>query len=102
MKTRTIYLNPDGTAEHLGTEDFGLNGERHVRRYSEIVPSLPLPRLAFRFLRGCFGDKGVVAAWTREWKGPWTARILETGETYTHLDRHACLEWEAEQFNNLQ
>jgi hypothetical protein len=100
MKSRTIYLNPDGTAEHLGTEDFGLDGQRTVTRFSEIVPALPLPRLAFRFLRGCFGDTGHVAAWTREWRGLWTARILKTGATFTHPDRQACLMWEAEQFNN--
>jgi hypothetical protein len=94
----TITILPDGTVEFLGECPLDLPLSNPIRRrVSVILPAHNWKRIAFKNLRTVFGEQGRVAAWTRTWTGPWTARILATGETYTAETRAQCIAWEIEQ-----
>lgn len=65
-----------GKVESLGELPFSVRLVKK-ERFSEIVPvSIPL-RMAFRILRLCFGEKGIVSDWTRSWKCEWLMVILQ-------------------------
>lgn len=70
------------------------------RRASEILPVNRFKRAAFVGLRAMFGERGRVAEWTRQWQGPWTARLLDTGETFTAQSRRIVLRWEHHRLEN--
>lgn len=51
-----------------------------LARGGYVWPHPCLKRLAFRFLRRCFGNRGKVAAWTRTWRGPWIVIRADNGQ----------------------
>lgn len=46
-----------------------------VRRASHVFPWNPLLRVFFKVLRVLFGDKGVIARFTREWPCKWQVNL---------------------------
>jgi hypothetical protein len=98
---KTITILPSGEIEFLGDIcpiDLPL-GKTVRRRVSTIQPLCLWKRLAFLFLRRVCGEQGRVAAFTRKWSGPWTARILATGQTHTFNTRARAIAWEIEVLN---
>lgn len=103
MKKTILIINREkGTIEFLTPPPAPLRIEQlHKERYSEIVPTNPVKRWVFRFLRWVFGEEGRVSEWTRRWRCLWTAEILigeHKGERFTHLMRAKCVEWEHNKF----
>jgi hypothetical protein len=49
------------------------------RRASNVVPKNRLLRALFRHLRDCYGETGVVAAFTRRWPCLWIADLTPSG-----------------------
>lgn len=92
----TLHVKKGGDIWTLGDLPDGMLPEytRSKRRVSHILPVHPVKRLAFRFLRMTFGERGRVAAWTRSWKGPWQASIIGSHRYFSHMSRRVCLEWE--------
>ena len=63
----------------LGMEGLLEQGPHTIRRASDVEPASPVKRLAFRFLRRLFGERGAVAGWTRRWNGPWAVSMARSG-----------------------
>lgn len=96
MRT-TLLIAPGGQIMTLGDahlQELGLTGEVTRKRASSVVPVNRFKRAGFLGLRCLFGERGRVAEWTRTWTGPWTGRILATGETFTAQSRRVVLKWE--------
>ena len=95
---KTITILPSGEIEFLGDQcpvDLPLaNAVR--RRVSTIHPTQCWKRVAFLTLRLLCGDRGLAAAFTRKWKGPWRATILATGQSAVFENRQAAIDWEYE------
>ncbi len=97
--SKSITINPDGSVEFLGDTcpvDLPLIHPMR-RRVSRIEPQPFWRRVAFKSLRLVAGETGRVAAFIRTWSGPWTARILATGQTQTFNARAEAIAWEIEQ-----
>ena len=101
MRPEVLWVSGSGTIISIGDLPLELEGEQHRNRASEILPVNPIKRVAFKLLRFCFGERGRIAEWTRQWHGPWEGRVLATGETYTHLSRRAVLAWEHERLEEF-
>lgn len=69
-------------------------GSLITRRYSVIVPEHRGKRIAFRILRRVFGDRGIVASFTRRWRGPWRCIIIDAGVWRVFNRRADALTWE--------
>jgi len=103
----TVKINKrTGQISWLTAPPFKVTTEHTVRqRFSEIVPSNPMPRLWFRILRFVFGESGRVAEWTRSWLVSWRGEILQgphKGETRESGVREFIIEWEYEKFSTTQ
>ena len=77
-----VYIGADGTAEcvydpHLLPLVAKLGGQ--VERISHIEPTGWSQRWLFHRIRGCFGDDGRMAAWTRRWRCLWRVNFAPTG-----------------------
>ncbi len=77
-----VYISADGVAEcvydpHLAPL-VAMLGAR-IERISHIEPTGWLRRWLFHRVRGCFGDKGRAAAWTRHWRCRWRVNFAPTG-----------------------
>jgi hypothetical protein len=94
----TIIIEADGTIKGLGNP-LGLPGKTTKKRFSEILPTNPALRAAFRTLRKVFGEDGKVAEFTRRWPCQWRATVLETGESMVSNDREFLLSWERERWH---
>lgn len=92
---------PGGEVEVIG-EPVMVLGVGQQRRASHILPVNLVKRAAFVLLRLVFGERGKVAAWTRNWVGPWVCVILATGQTKTYQSRRALLDWEREVLEAMQ
>lgn len=90
--SQTLFVSSDEVIS-IGDMPVELGATRSYRA-SQILPVNPVKRLAFVALRAVFGERGRVAAWTRNWRGPWQSKILANGETYTHISRRVCIAWE--------
>lgn len=103
MRTQDLFIRSDGQIQVIGDppEALAEMGERVCNRASNILPVAWGKRCAFLLLRALFGERGRVAEWTRQWRGPWTSRLFATGETYTHWSRWACVAWEHERLEEL-
>lgn len=96
----TIYIDEDGDIRCIGDAPEFLDGvgeRRAIERLSHILPVNPIKRLAFRLLRLAFGDRGSVAQWTRQWRGPWEVRLVGSGRRFWHASRRVCVDWEMRQ-----
>ena len=77
-----VYISADGTAEcvydpHLLPLAVKLGAQ--IERISHIEPTKWLLRWLFHRIRGCFGDRGRMAAWTRRWCCRWRVNFAPTG-----------------------
>ena len=98
----TILFHPDGTVEMADApeaSDLGQVIDR--RRFSHILPRNAVKRFAFIIIRGCVTDNGRIAAWTRNWRGPWEVRFVDDPRTvaFTHASRKVCVKWEVDRLN---
>lgn len=98
-KSHAVTFNHDGTINYLGDDPLGLPLTRKkVKRFSHVVPTQPLKRVAFRVLRMVFGERGRVAEWTRQWHGPWIGIIVGSRRRFVHASRRVVIAWEHEQW----
>lgn len=73
-----IVVNEDGTIQQIVTDEMvAFEGEATTRRASNVMPLAPVKRAAFKMLRTVFGEKGRVSDWTRRWKGPHIAVMVD-------------------------
>lgn len=104
MKHTIIISKKDGSLQWLNPPPFKLPVTEVTRqRFSEILPTDPVRRCAFRILRKLFGEEGKVAAWTRKWRCLWTAKILLgrwRGSEFVTPFRAAAVEWEHERWEH--
>ena len=63
-----------GFADEVGKLSVKTNNI-NTKRVSYIYPKNKVLRLCFTFLRKIFGDKGIVAEWTRNWNVKWIVII---------------------------
>lgn len=90
-----VYLfDNNGGLLILGDDVLGVGRPISTKRVSTIEPDHWLARLAFRGLRKAFGDRGMVAAWTRRWRLIWVASIPGHSGTWFSLNRQHCIDWE--------
>lgn len=95
-----LKIKPNGDLEFLGFPPPGLNlPVTNPMRFSEIVPDYihPVRARAFRILRRIFGERGRVAAWTRQWQCMWVCVILQgpmRGKRSVSRSRKTLIEWE--------
>lgn len=96
--TENLLVRSDGTIQAIGDLRLEIRelGRCTKKRATRIVPVHRGKRFAFLLLRSFFGDHGDIAAWTREWSGPWLAVIFATQESFTAQDRADCIRWEQE------
>lgn len=83
MKEYPFNFRQDGSWDCIHDPELseaiaGLGPGRRTRA-SHVLPLEPTKQLAFRLLRRAFGDEGRVAAWTRDWKGPWIVDMAPSG-----------------------
>jgi len=101
-----IVVDYDGSAaaiaDQVSMRYFGQSGHSVKRRASHILPKNKTKRKAFVLLRRMFGDDGLVANWTRTWKGPWKVSWAEQPNkvVFTHKRRSQCLYWEKKELEN--
>lgn len=96
--THTLIITTSGHLLTLGNP-LNLPGVVESKRWSEIIPCSIPKRIAFRVLRYLFGERGRVAAWTRDWRTTWEMRVLSTGYTARSNDRSVLIKLEHELFN---
>lgn len=78
-----IVVNQDGSIEFIKDAASPMNGlasqvaRINTVRASNVMPYSSLKRVAFILIRTLFGDRGVVADWTRRWKGPHIAEMVD-------------------------
>lgn len=97
MNAIVIVVDKDGSATAIADPlSRKYLDDRSKVRASHILPRNLLKLQAFILLRRMFGDDGIVAAWTRKWKGPWTVRWAHQPYkvVFTHKRRSQCLYWE--------
>jgi hypothetical protein len=78
----SIVIGPDGQMEFInnnGLAELLSEGEARITRASHVEPLAPVKRLAFRVIRRLVADDSRIAAWTRNWKGPWVADLALSG-----------------------
>lgn len=95
-----LIIHPDGRVEAVA-DDIARSiaaelGNMTTRRASHVLPAHPIKRAAFRLLRSVFSEQGKVAAWCRNWRGPWQVRFASDPGTvvYSHKSRRVCIDWE--------
>jgi hypothetical protein len=98
-----MFVRGDGQIEMIGDVpvELSLHGKAVRRRATSILPVHRGKRLCFLALRSLFGERGRVAEWTRQWSGPWEARIYATGETMVFQSRRVALLWERAKLEEL-
>jgi hypothetical protein len=85
----TVTIDEEGDMVFLKTplSDVLLElGTVVTKRASHVTPRAFIPRVAFKILRGLFGDKGRVAEWTRGWSGPWRVDMRPVGASVVDGD----------------
>lgn len=94
-----IKIDKQGNIEAMNFDlkRLGYENVTH-RRLSHIWPCSFWKRQAFRLVRAIFGDRGLMAAWTRRWVGPWQVRLVSNTRhvAYTAAFRDWCVQWEHE------
>src|SRR5690349_24541289 len=98
-----IYIDSSGAIRSVGDVPHDLEqiGTVVRKRASSIVPLNRWHRLWFLVLRSCFGERGIVAEWTRSWDCVWLCTIYETGQQCINPSRRAVLQWERAQLEKL-
>lgn len=92
-----LSVNLDGTIEQIVSDDMiQIDGDREVRRASNVLPLDPMKRIAFVALRKIFGEKGRVSDWTRTWKGPQIVKIVDGPILGPFRDRKTALDREVQ------
>jgi len=104
MQPIIVTCHEDGSATALaveGTEFVRSIGSVTMKRASHVWPCHPVKRTAFRVLRSLFGERGRVAEWCRQWRGPWEVRFATNIHrvVFSHPSRRVCIEWEIDQLN---
>jgi hypothetical protein len=90
-----IVVNEDGSIEQIVTDDMvAFEGEATTTRASNVVPEPLFKQLVFIKLREWFGDQGRVADWTRRWKGPHIACMVDGPVLGPYPSRQAALDAE--------
>lgn len=82
MTEHIIAIHPGGKVRSLAyhdAPDLTCLGPGRQWRASHVEPVWPVKRLLFHALRRLFGEAGLVADWTRRWRGPWQVRIVGHG-----------------------
>jgi hypothetical protein len=101
-----IHIKPDGSIVAVKTVavDEVLSGFVHYsdfRRASHILPCNLAKRIAFQLFRLLFGERGQIADWCRNWRGPWQVTWAENLHqiVFKHSSRKACIKWEIAELN---
>jgi hypothetical protein len=76
----TLAFHPDKQATDAAALTEGLGTVTEEARGGHVYPVNRARRWAFKSLRRIFGGKGLVADWTRAWRGPWYVERADTGE----------------------
>lgn len=100
---KSLFIAPDGTVRAVMCADLAEIaseiGTVETRRASHVLPCHPIKRIAFRLIRLAVGERGRVAEWCRQWRGPWQVRFADDPRrvVFTHASRRHAIEWEIEQ-----
>ena len=84
MSTQELVINvgSDGNLEFLMEPEAGdllQQGMVVTRRASHILPKGKILRIAFKAIRGIFGETGKVSEWTRQWQCRWIVDLGPSG-----------------------
>lgn len=96
----SFFIRGDGQVVTIGDPPIEL-GEGVRKRASSIVPLHHGKRLCFLVLRALFGEHGRVAAYTRNWQGPWLTTIFATNERFITQSRWVALKVEHERLEQI-
>ena len=76
--TFTVTIGDDGSLNFVDTDALACLkdlGTTTTRRASHVLPVNPTLRAIFRWLRDRFGEKGIIATFTRRWPCLWQADL---------------------------
>ena len=79
---KVIAVNPAGVITFVSDDLFaGLVacGDATICRASHVEPVNGFKRTLFMILRGCVGDTGPIAQWSRSWCGSWRVDLAPSG-----------------------
>ncbi len=102
---KSLFIAPDGTVRAVACDDLAAIaaeiGTVTTRRASHVLPCHPVKRLAFRLIRFAVGERGHIAEWCRQWRGPWQVRFAESPRIvrFIHAERRQAIAWEIETLN---
>lgn len=76
-----IFIKPNGVVKHVSVDGFSTDflGKKVVTRASQVEPVDGFLRVVFHTLRRLFGERGMIAAWTRRWPCLWQANLYLSG-----------------------
>lgn len=104
MKTvARFYIGPYGGISAVATpeaEDITAELGRVTKtRASHVLPAHWFKRIAFRMIRAAAGERGRIAEWCRNWRGPWQVRFARDPRAvvFSHPSRRVCIQWEIDQ-----
>lgn len=101
----SLFIAPDGTIRAVACNDLEAIarevGTVTTRRASHVLPCHPFKRFAFRLIRFAVGERGRLAEWCRQWRGPWQVRFADDPRqvVFTHPSRRECINWEVQTIN---
>lgn len=77
MQSVTVSISQDGTVRFLDSEDTRafVSSEYLTKRASHVEPVDPILRNLFHALRARFGEKGLIAGFTRMWPCLWQVNL---------------------------
>lgn len=102
---KSLFIAPDGTVRAVACSELEAItreiGTVQTRRASHVLPAHPVKRAAFRLIRLAVGERGRVAEWCRQWRGPWQVRFEDSPHVvrFTSHNRQAAIAWEIQQLN---
>jgi hypothetical protein len=80
MREGVIKIKADGTVRFINTPELAtLAPNATVRRASQVEPDVAVYRWVFHSLRCLFGERGLVADWTRDWRILWRVNLAPVG-----------------------
>lgn len=103
---KSLFIAPDGTVRAVACSELEAItreiGTVQTRRASHVLPAHPVKRAAFRLIRLAVGERGRVAEWCRQWRGPWQVRFADSPQVvrFTHASRAHCIRWEIQQLED--
>ena len=78
MREHIITIGDDGSLNFIADDSLSClteSGKTTVERASHVLPVNRVLRVVFRWLRDHFGEKGWIAAFTRQWPCIWQADL---------------------------